>query len=93
MASTSILAEALRMLASNPELVRKISMPNVPFPTLGGMFFWITIAESNGWRLQQNTITQHARILDANNVRVAWGGIDAMEGTMARFVRYGTPSR
>lgn len=49
--------------------------PNVPFPTLGGNFFYDNIFEIDGWRLQQQrTIGMqiHYRFLDANNVRVAW---------------------
>ncbi len=35
--------------------------------------FWKTIVSYNGWLLQQNIITDHARILDPSGVRRAWG--------------------
>lgn len=40
--------------------------------------FWITIAEDFGWRLQQNKLTGHCRILDPQNIRKAWGSKKAM---------------
>ncbi len=49
------------------------TLPNIPFPTLGGKVFWNTIAEQDGWKVQKNMFTQHCRVLDPNNVRKAWG--------------------
>lgn len=73
----------------------EISMPNIKFPTMGGLIFWTDIAIYNGWRLQQNDITHHARILDNNDVRVAWGTINGMYRAMDRLVhskhKYDTP--
>lgn len=63
-------------------------MPNIPFPTMGGHVFWNTIASRNGYKLQQNMITRHARILDRDDVRIAWGRIDAMMRVMDRMVKY-----
>ena len=81
----------LKLISENGnflELLNKeISMPNIPFPTMGGKVMWNTIAEYNGWKLQQNMITQHARILDANDIRGAWGTISAMEKAMKRIAK------
>ena len=81
----------LKLISENGnflELLNKeISMPNIPFPTMGGKVMWNTIAEYNGWKLQQNMITQHARILDANDIRRAWGTISAMEKAMKRIAK------
>lgn len=74
-----LFAKALEIIAENPSLIRKFSLPNINFPTMGGILFWNDLARCNGWRMQQNTITQHIRILDPDNVRRAWGGIDAMK--------------
>ena len=65
----------------------ELSLPNIPFPTMGGIIFWTDIAEYGGWRLQQNMITHHARILDSNDIRIAWGTINGMEKAMERMVR------
>lgn len=58
---------------------RGVSLPNIPFPTMGGEFFWNTLAEYNGWRMQQNMFTQHIRIIDPDNIRRAWGDFDGMK--------------
>ena len=66
----------------------ELSLPNIPFPTMGGEVFWNTLAEYNGWKLQQNMFTHHARILDSDNVSIAWGTINGMEKAMDRMARH-----
>lgn len=66
----------------------ELSLPNIPFPTMGGEVFWTTLVEYNGWKLQQNMFTHHARILDSDNVRIAWGTINGMEKAMDRMIRH-----
>lgn len=61
-------------------------MPNVPTKTLGGHTFWDTLVEYNGYKLQQNLITKHARILDSDDVRIAWGTINGMKKALERKV-------
>jgi hypothetical protein len=46
---------------------------NIDAKTLGGKAFWDDLCESSGWRLQQNKLTGHCRIIDPRNVRRAWG--------------------
>lgn len=38
--------------------------------TMGGYIWWKNIAEYKGYRLQQNAISNHYRILDTNNYRL-----------------------
>ena len=64
------------------------SLPNIPFPTMGGLVFWRNIAEFNGWKFQQNMLTQHARILDSNDVRIAWGTVDEMSRIMEKMTSH-----
>ena len=54
------------------------SLPNVPFPTMGGSVFWNDLANYNGWRVQKNMFAQHCCALNPDDVRVAWGGYEAM---------------
>ena len=63
------------LIKRNPEILRNLSLglPNLRIQTLGGSFFWDDIAEIQGWRLQENIITGHWRLLDPSNVRFAWG--------------------
>ena len=52
---------------------------------LGGHTFWDTLAEYNGYKLQQNLITRHARILNSDDVRIAWGTVNGMKMTLERM--------
>ena len=70
---------ALSLLSTSPDMLNNLpSLPNINFPTMGGTVFWNDLAEVNGWRVQRNNITGHCRILDADDVRHAWGGEDAI---------------
>ena len=60
-------------------------MPNIELPTMGGEVFWDNIFEADGWRVQVNKFTGHARILDDNDVRRAWGTKDAMIAKLKRL--------
>jgi hypothetical protein len=60
-------------------------MPNIDFPTMGGHFFWDTLAESGGWKLQKNKFTDHCRLLDPNNIRRAWGSERAMMSALEKL--------
>ena len=88
--------KALLILSSGGELADKLleildkelSAPNIPTQTMGGKTFWNTLAEVNGWKLQQNMITHHARILDASDVRIAWGTISGMEKALDQMIHF-----
>ena len=74
--------------AINEVLQDEISLPNIPFPVVQwGM--WDTISECGGWRLEQNVVTKHCRIVDPEGVRRAWGTkngmIKALEEVNNRF--------
>lgn len=62
-----------------------INMPNFPAPTLGGILFWDTYLEFKGWKLQQHSFTKHARILDPDGIRRAWGTMNGMYKVMERI--------
>lgn len=91
---------ALNYLSKHPEIVNSaidgiqglnIAMPNIPTKTTGGERMWITLCESNGWKLQQNTFTHHARILNNDNYRIAWGSLSGMKkylNTILEFSKY-----
>lgn len=49
-----------------------MTLPNIPCQTLGGKYFWETLENLNGWKLQKNRITHHYRILDPANIRQSW---------------------
>lgn len=55
---------------------------NVPTKTLGGGQFWGDVRFFRGWRIQQNVLTRHFRLLDPGNVRRAWGGREVCEAKL-----------
>lgn len=57
---------------------------NLQLPTIGGKQFWTDHRWQEGWRIQQNAITGHWRLLDPGNVRVAWGSRAACEQELDR---------
>ncbi len=48
-------------------------LPNLELPTMGGKQFWADTFIYAGWRIQENVFTGHSRLLDADDVRHAWG--------------------
>jgi hypothetical protein len=96
--------KALEILSDSPDAIKtlsscitfldgEISLPNVKMPTLGGEVFWTNLAEYNGWRLQQNDVFKNARILDPENMRVAWGTVNGMYKVLDRLVESMKESR
>ena len=58
-------------------------MLNLPLPTAGGQQVWADIAWDGGWRVQRHIWTGHARLLDDNDVRRAWGTPAACRSRLA----------
>jgi pimeloyl-ACP methyl ester carboxylesterase len=56
--------------------------PNWKLPTLGGKQVWTDHLWRQGWRVQQNALTGHWRLLDENNVRFAWGSRAACDAVL-----------
>ena len=80
----NFLEEGLKLLSLGEVLP---SLPNIPFPTMGGEVFWNDLANYNAWRVQQNQLTHHCRILKPDNVRIAWGGYKAMMNAFERLLK------
>lgn len=57
-------------------------LPNIKAPTLGGKQLWTDHVWRAGWRIQQNSLTGHWRLLDDRNVRHAWGSRVACESAL-----------
>lgn len=68
-------------LAARPDA----SWPNIPLPTLGGKQFWSDRYLFSGWRIQENVLNGHARLLDPRNVRPCRGGFHACRAAFDRI--------
>lgn len=62
------------------------SLLNFKLPTMGGKQFWTDRHWRQGWRIQHNAVTGHFRLIDASNVRHAWGSQAACEQALDQAV-------
>ena len=79
----TLITTALKKITENPSVLH---MPNIPFYVMDAGIFWNTIGRHGEYKLKQNTITQHCRIIDGNNIRRAWGSEEAMERLLEKIV-------
>ncbi len=54
----------------------------VPMKTFGGLQFWGDLHYFHGWRVQQNVLTSHYRLLDEKDVRHQSGTLQACRDTL-----------
>lgn len=59
---------------------------NLKLPTLGGKQVWTDHRWWYGWRIQENLLTGHWRLIDDRNIRHAWGTREACEKELNRVV-------
>lgn len=62
---------------------------NLEQPTLGGKQFWTDLRSQRGWRIQRNAMTDHCRLLDADDHRRAWGTYDECDEKFEQLRRQG----
>lgn len=60
---------------------------NIPTPVMDWGIWWNDIQELKGWKVQQNMVTRHVRIIDPNKMRRAWGTQEAMENLFERIAK------
>ena len=60
---------------------------NIPIKVMDNEVMWDILKMEKGWKLEQNIFTGHARILNPDGVRVAWGSADDKEDAFDRFVK------
>ena len=82
-----VIANNPEIIANYPELIKDLDMPNIATKTMGGKVWWRDLVSLNGWRIQQNLVTKHCRILDPDDVRRAWGGEDAMMNLFKKILK------
>ncbi len=62
-----------------------LSRVNVVTPTLGGRQFWGDVAAFHGYRIQQNVVTGHYRLLNEKDFRLAWGSEESCRAALTRI--------
>jgi len=68
---------------------KKVATPekepfNLAWKTTGGMQFWTDHLYRDGYRIQQNAVTGHWRLLNNDNVRLGWGSRRTCESVLER---------
>lgn len=58
--------------------------PNLTLPTLGARQFWADVHWYAAWRIQENVLSGHHRLLDDHDVRRAWGSRAACRAVLER---------
>jgi len=64
-------------------------MADLLIPTLGGKQFWADTRIAGGWRIQQNILTGHYRLLDEKDRRHSFGDATNTAAALAAFERAG----
>lgn len=59
---------------------------NVPFATLGGKQFWSDVVHRGDYRIQKNVTTDHYRLLDSSDTRLAWGNRAGCQQALNKIV-------
>ncbi|MBT3218434.1 MAG: alpha/beta fold hydrolase [Proteobacteria bacterium] len=62
------------------------AFPNVVLPTLGGKQIWADLLIYSRFRIQENVITRHCRLLGPKDSRLAWGSFEHCEATLERLL-------
>ena len=60
---------------------------NLNLKVMDACVFWQVLDEACGWKLEQNRLTSHCRILNPDKVRVAWGDENVMRQSFAKVRR------
>jgi hypothetical protein len=58
--------------------------PNLALPTLGARQFWADVFWFADWRIQENVLSGHHRLLDDQDRRRAWGSREACRAVFER---------
>ncbi|WP_051192355.1 lecithin retinol acyltransferase family protein [Butyrivibrio sp. VCB2001] len=62
-------------------------LSNIPIKVMNNEIMWNTLRRDKGWKLEQNIITGHARILNPEDIRLAWGSVQDMTEAFDQFVK------
>jgi pimeloyl-ACP methyl ester carboxylesterase len=78
-----------RLLSAQPPaaVVATPAPLNLAWRTLGGEQLWSDVLVYGAWRIQRNELTGHFRLLDANDVRRAWGSREQCQTEFDRLRR------
>ena len=81
---TTQIKDTEKMSNENKTSAPKKGPFNLAWKTTGGMQFWTDHLYRDGYRVQQNAVTGHWRLLNPDNVRLGWGNRANCESVLER---------
>ena len=69
-------AVSLAVATPNAAAMAQERFTSLPLPTLGGKQLWRDVFLHAEWRIQENVLTGHFRLLDPRDLRHAWGSFE-----------------
>lgn len=83
-------AAALKKIVDGEELPKEVMVPQdfitIEWPVMDREVWWDIIEEHEGWKLERNKVTGHARILDPKKIRRAWGTLENLKPAFEKIV-------
>lgn len=64
---------------------KKLPKFQIDIKTMGGRQFWGDVQFFHGYRIQQNVLTKHHRLLDPDDVRRTWGTLKECQSELAKI--------
>ncbi len=83
--------ECLRRIVGGEAMDEGVMVPQdfitVELPVMDIGVWWDVIDEYDGWKLERNKLTGHARILDPGKIRKAWGSLAVLKPAFEKIKR------
>lgn len=54
-------------------IIQGLSKKKINLPKISGDLMWIEVKSVSGWKLQENILTHHCRLVSPENAIHAWG--------------------
>lgn len=64
---------------------KKLPKFQIDIKTMGGRQFWGDVRFFHGYRIQQNVLTKHHRLLDPDDVRRSWGTLKECQSALSKI--------
>ncbi len=64
---------------------KKLPKFQIDIKTMGGRQFWGDVQFFHGYRIQQNVLTKHHRLLDPGDVRRSWGTLKECQSALSKI--------
>lgn len=67
-------------------MIRSLPKKKICLPKVSGDHMWTEINNHSGWRLQENVLTHHCRLINPENAIFAWGQKNKMNELLNKAI-------